>query len=101
MLLLQGEPANLHAASDEEQLLLVEGIDESIPRQSKNWQAILIMLAVILLAALSPIPIVVLAITGAGLMVATKCLRADEAIRSLEPRSLLLLAAAIPMGDAN
>ena len=54
----------------------------------------------LLLASLTPIPIVVLSLTGAGLMVATKCLRADEAIGSLEPRSLLLLAAAIPMGHA-
>ena len=100
VLLLQGETANLHAAADEEQLLLVEGIDDSIPRQSKNWQALLIMLGVIMLATLSPIPIVVLALTGAGLMIVTKCLRADEALRALEPRALLLLAAAIPMGHA-
>jgi di/tricarboxylate transporter len=100
VLLLQGDSASLNAASDTEQLMMVEGIDDSIPRRSKNWQALLIMLAVILLAALSPIPIVVLALTGAGLMIVTKCLRADEALRSLEPRALLLLAAAIPMGHA-
>ena len=100
VLLLQGDSAGLSAASDTEQLLVVEGIDDSIPRRSKNWQALLIMLGVILLATLSPIPIVVLALTGAGLMVVTKCLRADEALRSLEPRALLLLAAAIPMGHA-
>ena len=58
------------------------------------------MLGVILLATLTPIPIVVLALTGAGLMIVTNCLRADEALKSLEPRALLLLAAAIPMGHA-
>ncbi len=100
VLLLQGETANLRAASDTEQLMLVEGIDDSIPRQSKNWQALFIMLGVILLATLSSIPIVVLALTGAALMIVTKCLRADEALTALEPRALLLLAAAIPMGKA-
>lgn len=100
VLLLQGDTPSLHAVSDIEQLMLVEGIDESIPRRSKNWQALLIMLGVILLASLSSIPIVVLALTGAGLMIVTQCLRADEALQSLEPRALLLLAAAIPMGHA-
>ena len=100
VLLLQGDSASLHAASDTEQLMLVEGIDDSIPRQKKNSQALLIMLGVILLASLTPIPIVVLALTGAGLMIVTNCLRADEALKSLEPRALLLLAAAIPMGHA-
>jgi di/tricarboxylate transporter len=100
VLLLQGEPANLHAAADAEELLLVEGVDQSILRRQKNRQAILIMLGVIVLASLTSVPIVVLALTGAGLMVITKCLRADEALRALEPRALLLLAAAIPMGHA-
>ncbi len=100
VLLLQGESGYLRAASDTEQLMLVEGVDDSIPRKSKNWQALLIMLAVILLASLTPIPIVVLALSGAGLMIVTKCLRADEALKALEPRALLLLAAAIPLGHA-
>ncbi len=100
LLLLQGEPANLHAAGDAEQLLLVEGVDQSILRQRKNRLALLIMLGVILLATLTSVPIVILALTGAGLMVVTRCLRADEALRSLEPRALLLLASAIPMGHA-
>mgnify|MGYP003745725855 FL=1 len=100
VLLLQGEPANLHAAGESEQLLLVEGVDQSILRQRKNRLALLIMLGVILSATLTSIPIAILALTGAGLMVVTRCLRADEALRSLEPRALLLLAAAIPMGHA-
>ena len=100
VLLLQGEPASLHAAGESEQLLLVEGVDQSILRQRKNRLALLIMLGVILSATLTSIPIAILALTGAGLMVVTRCLRADEALRSLEPRALLLLAAAIPMGHA-
>ncbi len=86
VLLLQGEPASLHAAGESEQLLLVEGVDQSILRQRKNRLALLIMLGVILSATLTSIPIAILALTGAGLMVVTRCLRADEALRSLEPR---------------
>ena len=77
--------------------MLVEGVDRSFLRPHKNRLALLIMLTVILLATFSPVPIVVLALTGAALMVATQCLRLDEALRSLEPATLLLLIGAIPM----
>ncbi len=100
VLLLQGEPANLYAARDGEHLLLVEGVDRSILRAKKNGLALLIMLAVILLASMTSIPIVILALLGAALMVVTRCLRTDEALRTLEPATLLLLIAAIPLGEA-
>lgn len=100
VLLLQGDASALRACSETNKLLLVEGVDGSILRAGKNRQALLIMLGVVLLATFSPIPIVVLALAGAALMVISNCLRPDEALRSLDPATLLLLAAAIPLGLA-
>ncbi len=100
VLLLLGAPDMLQAASEAEKLLLVEGIERSILRVDKYRIALLIMLGVVLLATLSSIPIVVLAVAGAGLMVATQCLRVDEALQSLDASTLLLLAATIPLGIA-
>ncbi|MCB0128425.1 MAG: anion permease, partial [Caldilineaceae bacterium] len=100
VLLLQATPGELHAASTAGRLLLIEGVENSILRASKNRLALIIMVWVVLLAALTTTPIVVLALTGATLMVITRCLRVDEAVQSLDSSTLMLLAAAIPLGYA-
>ena len=100
VLLLQGTRSGLHAVSELYNLLIVEGVESAIVRHGKNRLALLIMGAVILLASLTAIPIVILALGGAALMVATRCLRADEAMSSLDGATLLLLAGTIPMGIA-
>ena len=100
VLLLQGTRSGLHAVSELYKLLIVEGVESAIVRHGKNRVALLIMGAVILLASLTAIPIVILALGGAALMVATRCLRADEAMSSLDGATLLLLAGTIPMGIA-
>lgn len=100
VLLLQAPSAGLRTASETGKLLLIEGVESSILRADKNSLALLIMAGVIGLAALTSVPIVVLALAGATLMVITRCLRIDEAMRSLDSSTLLLLAAAIPLGYA-
>jgi len=100
VLLLQSTTTELHEASAVSKLLLIEGVENSILRASKNRLALLIMVAVILLAALTSTPLVVLALAGATFMVITRCLRIDEAVQSLDSSTLLLLAAAIPLGYA-
>ena len=100
LLLLRGSTADLQNAAEACKLMLVEGVDDLLIRQSKNRTALVIMAGVVLLAALTDLPIVVLALAGAALMVLTRCLRVDEALRSLDPSSLMLLAATIPIGVA-
>lgn len=100
VLLLQGTPKGLQKVSDALRLLLIEGVDEAIVRTAKNRIALLIMLAVVLLAAFTGLPIVILALAGAALMVVTRCLRLDEAFRSLDPATLMLLVGTIPLGLA-
>lgn len=100
VLLLQGEAEALRTASEAEKLLIVEGIGSSILRQSKNRMALLIMIGVVILAATTPISIVVWALLGASLMLLTRCLRIDEALSALNADTLFLLAATIPLGVA-
>ena len=100
LLLLRGSAANLNNAADSCKLLLVEGVDDLLIRQSKNRTALVIMAGVVLLATFTELPIVVLALAGAALMLLTRCLRTDEALRSLDASSLMLLAATIPIGAA-
>lgn len=100
VLLLQAKQAALNSAGASARLLLIEGVDRSIVRADKKLVALLTMVGVIALASLTTIPIVVLALTGATLMIITQCLRVDEAMQSLDSSTLLLLAAAIPLGYA-
>ncbi len=100
VLLLRGPRAGLGAACEALGLLAVEGVDRSIARGSRNWQALAIMLGVVVLATFTPIPIVTLALGGACLMVISGCLRPGEAVRALDASSLLLLAGTIPLGAA-
>ena len=100
VLLLRGAAHDLRQLRESARLLLVEGVEKSIVRSDKNRQALVIMLGVVLLATLTEMPIVVLALAGAVLMILTRCLRLDEALRSLDPSTLLLLAGMIPLGIA-
>lgn len=100
VLLLQGEQRSLRQASETMRMLVVEGVEGAIVRSAKNRIALLIMLAVVLLAATTAIPIVVLALTGAALMIVTQCLRVDEAFRTLDAATLMLLVGTIPLGVA-
>jgi di/tricarboxylate transporter len=100
VLLLRGTPHGLSACCEANRLLVVEGVDRSMVRAQRNWQALAIMLGVILLGSFSGIPIVTLALAGACLMVITGCLRPGEAVASLDASTLLLLAGTIPLGAA-
>lgn len=100
MLLLRGKTAGLRKAAETCRLLLVEGVENTLVRKTKNTTALLIMASVVLLASFSEIPIVVLTLAGAIAMVLTRCLRVDEAIAALETSTLMLLVGTIPIGVA-
>lgn len=100
VLLLRGAAHDLRQLRERAHLLLVEGVEESILRLDKNRISLIIMLGVVLLATFTEMPIAVLALAGAVLMILTRCLRPDEAMRSLDPPTLLLLAGTIPLGIA-
>jgi len=100
VLLLRGPRHGLGACCEANRLLVVEGVDQSIVRTQRNWQALAILLGVVVFGSLTEIPIVTLALAGACLMVITGCLRPGEALASLDASSLLLLAGTIPLGAA-
>ncbi len=100
VLLLSGKTAGLHTAAETCRLLLVEGVESSLVRKAKNTTALVIMGLVILLASVTAIPIVLLALAGAVTMIVSRCLRTDEALGALESSTLMLLAGTIPIGVA-
>jgi di/tricarboxylate transporter len=100
VLLLQASIRGFDTLRESQAVLIVEGLEQTIKHKPRVLVAMAIILAVVGLATLTSLSIVVLAITGAALMVATRCLRVDEAIRSLDFQVLLLLAGTIPLGRA-
>ncbi len=100
VLLLQASARGFDALRESESVLIVEGLEGAIKHRRQTPFALVILFAVVGLAALSPLPLEILAGAGAALMVATRCLRTDEAMRSLDPAVLLLLAGTIPLGLA-
>jgi len=100
VLLVQASDTGFAALRDTEAVLIVEGLDQTIRRQKRVWIAVAIVTAVVFGAAITGQPIVAFAVAGAALMIGTRCLRVDEATRSLDISVLLLLVGTIPLGIA-
>ncbi len=86
-------------ARDPDFLLLTEEV-AVVPRNRRAPLAALIMAAVVLPVLLGWLPIYIAAVAGATLMVLTRCLSMDEAYRSVEWRSIFLIAGMLPLGIA-
>lgn len=100
VMLLQGDSQSFARLRESEAVLLVEGLEQVVPRRRRRRLSIPIMLGVIGLASFSDVPISVIAVTGALAMVLTRCLRIDEAIRAIDLSILFLLVGTIPLGLA-
>jgi di/tricarboxylate transporter len=100
VLLVQGEESALKEFQNSGAALLIEGVDQTIRFSAKAPIAIGVLAVVVVMAALGPLPISLVALGGAGLMLLTGCLRFEGATRSLDVSVLLILAAALPLGLA-
>lgn len=97
-LLLEGTREGLNSLRDRYRLTLIEERTRLAAQFRKNNTALLIMVGVILAGAFSGLPIVVIAMTGVLAMLLTGCLTLHDAFRSLNSRTLMLLAGTIPLG---
>ena len=100
VLLLQADRRGLDALRETGSVLVVEGVDQLIPQKGYAPLALGVLGGVILLASLRIAPLSILAIAGAGILMATNCLRPREALRSLDAAVLFLIAGTIPLGIA-
>ncbi len=100
VLLLQSDEHGLAALRETGDVLIVEGIDQTVHRSGKMPLAVGILAIVVILASVFHLPLATVALAGAGLMLITRVLRMDEAVRSIDVSTLLLLAGTIPLGLA-
>ncbi|MDP6461647.1 MAG: SLC13 family permease, partial [Gemmatimonadota bacterium] len=96
VLLLQADRRGLGALRETGSVMVVEGVDRMVVNARRAPIAIGTLAIVVALAALHVAPLSVLAVGGAGVLMATRCLRPREAMDALDPPVLLLIVGSIP-----
>jgi len=99
-LLLQGRRGSVDHLADKPYSLVIQALDLPEMRAGKAIYAGAIIAFVVGLAAVGLAPILVAALLGCILMVATKCISLQEAYDSIDWFVIVLLAGVIPLGLA-
>ena len=100
LLLVQGPRQSFLGLQTTRELLVIEQQDNESLRKDKAVFAIAITLAVVLVGAFTPIPILVSALAGVVVMVLTGCLKPGEVYGAVRWDVIFLLAGLIPLGIA-
>lgn len=99
-LLIEGAPEDLKRLCDDNDLVNVAMPRERAIKRTHAPIAIMTMLGVIVLATFSVMPIAGLAAIGAGVVLVTRCVEADEAFEAVDWRILSLILAMLGIGAA-
>ncbi|MCF3642291.1 SLC13 family permease [Rhizobium sp. TRM95111] len=99
-LLIGGTLDAIHSMRGNHDILLLEHSAEAVPQRRKANLAITIFALVVALSAFDVTPIVVNAILGAAMMIATGCLTLPQAVRAFDRQIYLLIGASIAMATA-
>jgi di/tricarboxylate transporter len=100
-LLLQTAPGFLRVHRNSPDFYLVSELPETEnPRYDRAWVALIVLGALIAIVTLRWAPISIAAFLSAGALVATRCISAAQARRSIEWSILIVIAAALGIGTA-
>ena len=99
-LLVQGGEDGIAKLRRAENVLLLEGIGDTVVEKDKAPIALAVIAGVIVGASLNMMPIMVLAVLGALVLVLTHCIPLKEAYKSLDAPVLVLIASTIALGTA-
>jgi di/tricarboxylate transporter len=99
-LLIEGAPEDLKRLCDDNDLVNVSMPRERAIKRSHAPIAIATMTLVVLLATVEAMPIAGLAAIGAAVVLATRCVEADEAFDAVDWRILTLIIAMLAIGKA-
>lgn len=100
VLLVQGTPDVFDKLRAERDLVILSGTTTELPKSSRAMRSLLIFGFVVIPPALGLLPILMTSLTGAALMIGTGILNLRQATRAIDRRIILLVAAALAMGDA-
>ncbi len=100
-LLLEGHTSFSERHSNSKDFYLVSGIEDSVPRRHhRAWIALLILTVMIGAAATEVLSMLNAALLAGGLMLLTGCCTGREAQRSVDWSVLLVIGAALGLGNA-
>ena len=99
-LLIQATGDSVDRLNNNRDFIVAQEVTRPDFRESKIPIAVGLILAVVGVAALTPVPIVVAALAGALGMVLTRCLKPTEVYDSVQWDVIVLLAGVIPLGIA-
>ena len=99
-LLIEGAPEDLKRLCDDNDLVDVAMPSERAVKKTHAPIALATMAGVIVLATLGVMPIAGLAAIGAGIVLVTRCVEADEAFAAVDWRILSLILAMLGIGAA-
>jgi di/tricarboxylate transporter len=100
VLLLFGKRERAALLTGEPDFIVLTQTLREVTRNEKAPLAVLILAAVLVPVLLGALPIAIAAVSGAMLMVLTRCLTMEEAYRSVEWQSIFLIAGMLPLGLA-
>lgn len=99
-LLLQGDAERLGSLQERNVLRVVGAQLEDRPRVRHAWPAIGIFVIAIVVAATEVVPLAVAFMTGAALILVTRCITPEEAYREIEWKVLILIGSMLALGTA-
>lgn len=100
VLLLLGRAKDIDALRGERDLVILSGSRAALPQRRMAKTAGVIFAAAVGLAAAGVVPILVAAIAAATTMIAVGAINLRQAARSLDRKIILVVAAALALGDA-
>jgi di/tricarboxylate transporter len=100
-LLLEAHPSFVEQQRDSRDFFLVSRVEGSTPlRHERAWAALAILGGMVALASFEILPMLHAALLAAGLMLTARCVTASAARRYVEWQVLLVIAAALALGQA-
>lgn len=100
ILLIQGRRSDIEALRGSQEVVLMEWSAEDLPQAHHAKRAGLIFLATVIAASTGILPTEVATLSGAAAMVLVGALSAEDAIRAIDHKIILLIAAALSLGTA-
>lgn len=100
MFLVQGDQQALTALKDTPDFLVIEEVEKSITKPAQAKWALGSMVAVVVLTAVTTIPLVVWALAGVVFLILIRVLGTDDCIAAVDFNVLFLLVGTIPLGHA-
>jgi di/tricarboxylate transporter len=98
-ILLEGSPQDLAGILQSESFVAASAPKLRPYKRHRAWLAMLTMIAVITLSIFNVAPIVTLSLLGVGAILLTRCVEADDALRSVDGSILVLIFAMLAIGQ--